>query len=141
MTNILLVDGDDLINMEFKKEFEKNKNDVDFSSFDNSLTKYQESMPMVIIVNFEDPTKAAGVTEKIIAYDNDACILALSPYNENPEKDKIERSGVKAVIPTPIKIGEKDVKIITDNIYSVCSTLINEKCLGCNPPHDCKDKF
>lgn len=141
MTNILLVDSDDQINLEFKKEFEKNKNEVDLCSFDNGLSKYQESMPVLTIVNFEDPNRAAEIIEKIIAYDNDACILALSPYNENPEKDMIERSGVKAVIPRPIKIGEKDVKIITDNIYSVCSTLKNKKCLGCNPPHDCKDKF
>ena len=104
MTNILLVDSNEQFNLQFKEEFERNKNEVDFSSFDKGLIKYQETMPVVTIVNFDDTTKASVVIDKIIAYDNDACILALSPYSSNPEKELIEKSGVKAVIPTPSKI-------------------------------------
>lgn len=129
MVSILLTDTSDLRDR-LSRALELKKNEVSISDYPDAIQLYKDEYPSVTIMNYKNTKSAVLATRDILKFDNKACVLALiEPNNEDTLKIAVE-AGAKAVIKSE-HYNINDVDKLVEDIYSVCCTIRDEKCMGC----------
>lgn len=131
MTNILIADDNLEMRQKLYKEFTKLDNKVSTVELEDVYTTYEKIIPDLTIINFDDLDRASVMTEEIMIYDDTACVLALTSTMGDHEREVMYKSGVRAIIPSPDIIKDKDIRSVMNSLHSVCNELQEKECVGC----------
>ncbi|MHA2028845.1 MAG: response regulator [Candidatus Kariarchaeaceae archaeon] len=133
MPNILIVDDDETNKATLRKEFENLGNTVTLSASTVAVEAFENEVPDVVLMDFTTCREIAkSAADKILEFDHTACIFALSTTVEEGDKKFMYASGARAVVQRPELLTDQgEVDALMSRIFSACSELEHEKCVGC----------
>lgn len=134
MPKILLIDNDENFQIKLKKSFEELDNE--FSSAlpgDEGIKKYKDYGPDLVLMNYDHCKDSADMMfREILEFDSTACIVSLLNDDVLDYVHRMYLKGARSTIKVPKKLKtKKDVKMIMDQMFSICDDLKFDNCVGC----------
>ena len=134
MPKILLIDDDKNFQTKLKDSFEELDNE--FSTAlpgDPGIKKYKDFAPDLVLVNYGHCRDSADIMfREILEFDSTACIVSLLNDDVIDQVHRMYLKGARSTIKVPNELKtKKEVKIIMDQMFSICDDLRFDNCVGC----------
>lgn len=131
--NILIIEKTDKPHEFIEEKLNAEKYTTKVVNLDeNAFSYFEELLPHIVIMDFEDTAAAASLTEKISEFDYTSCVFAFVPNVTNEIKKIAFAAGVRALIQSDeLTKGTQDINEIINTITSACNELDHDKCNKC----------